>query len=139
MNKIKLVKTPGTVLSIREFVDKNLDGNNLTEREKEMLGRAMLSSRVPVYLQKPRIISSRNPGFSSLSVEPLGKRSAYWTERKIKFKGCNPSESAESFPSESFFFGEKEVHTSRIPFGVLKTFWDMPFSKSITCQQQFLL
>ena len=121
MKKSYLTIIPGRVLSVDEFVSRHIGDSSLTKLEKTIIQRQKWMTRPLGELAKPRVLSEeRIDSKNDLTVEALGRRSAYLPETRIKFKGCNPSKD-ESFPSEKFFFGNEEVSYSRIPFGVLTT------------------
>lgn len=118
--KVELFEHNGEVISADEFVRKYIDSVNLNNLEKQMLQEAHLTRNIPDFLRKPRAISTRLKGKSdSIIMEKRGSRSAYWPEKNIKFKGCNPADSSKKFPSESFFFGREKANVSEIPYGTL--------------------
>ena len=56
---------------------------------------------------------------SSLCVRRSGGRSAYWPERKLKFKGCRPALDGSTYPLELLPFGATHIQRTTIPFGTL--------------------
>ncbi|MFC1690927.1 hypothetical protein ACFL0W_01990 [Nanoarchaeota archaeon] len=120
---IELFEFNGKVISAAEFVRKYIDKTNLNDKEKKILKYALLPEEkdVPNFLKIPRTRADwlKKRKSKTIMVERHGERSAYWPEKNIKFKGCNPANNSKTFPSESFFFGKEHVDIKTIPYGIL--------------------
>ena len=121
--KIELYECEGEVIPIDEFVANHIDNTDVNDQEKKILRDTSLPSHndIPEFLRVPRTRAEwlKKKSGKSIIVEKHGNRSAYWPDKKVKFKGCNPSKNNKTFPGESVFFGKEDLDTGIIPFGVL--------------------
>lgn len=119
--KCFLFESKGKVISIKEFVENNLNNVSLSDYEKSILSSAEFSDAIPSFARRVRVM---NELFSkskrdAIKVERSGERSAFWKSKGIKFKGCNPQPKEHPFPTKSFFFGKERETEGFRPFGVL--------------------
>lgn len=121
MIKVKMFKSEEKVFSIKEFVDLYINKTNLSETEKKLLKKSNLSDTIPECVKKvtTRAKWLKKRKSEIMEMRRAGERSAYWENKKIKFKGCNPPEKELKFPTELTFFGKEEVTIEKIPFGIL--------------------
>lgn len=104
-NKIDLYKCAGITYSPAEFVRENL--RVLDSKEQEIIKdcREYFPREVARELQTPLTRSEEIGKQKALIVNRDGGRSAYWEERRLKFKGCNPTLEHKIYTNPVFEFG----------------------------------
>lgn len=116
----KLYESRGRALSLHDFVREWVDKAGLTDHEKNILRSMDFPKIIPLFLRKVRSRAEwLRTGGRPLHARISGQRSAYLTQKRIKFKGCNPRKESLFFPLETFFFGKEKESEGLLPFGVL--------------------
>jgi len=120
MPKTTLYSCEGEVLSIPEAVTRL--GPLVSEEELSMIEKNLYkitTKDVPDIIYQQALTRSKRLGSEKvLEVSTSGKRSAYWNDEKIKFKGCNPKEKKRS--SLYFDFEKQEEKSELEPWGTLR-------------------
>ncbi|MEW5996987.1 MAG: carbamoyltransferase C-terminal domain-containing protein [Candidatus Micrarchaeota archaeon] len=116
----RLYESRGRALSLHDFVREWIDNAGLADHEKNILRSMDFPKTIPLFLRKVRSRAEwLRKGGGSLRARISGQRSAYLSQKRIKFKGCNPTKEGLFFPRETFFFGEEKESEGLLPFGVL--------------------
>lgn len=121
---VNVYRCEGAVSDAAAFLQRNLDV--LSSQEREWLTRHEWR---PSRMALPSEITSNcltiNPDWTDeqpavFKARRSGDRSAYWAERSLKVKGCNPVlEEQKTFPFQSLSYGETSLRRKEIPYGVL--------------------
>ena len=114
---VMLYSTDGNVISIAEFVQKNI--GVLTSLEQRIVREQIdgLASSIPEHLTVP-LLRTQKYANSDLEIQAkrAGARSAYIQDLGLKVKGCRPENT--TFP-EWGIDDEFNVRVDEVPFGVL--------------------
>lgn len=113
-----LFSTDGNVYSIKDFAKKYF--HILGDYEQSFIIRSIdkLNKSFPDYLSKPLTVILPNVGEQVAIAKSIGSRSVYWSEHKLKLKGCRPRPDLY-FPHEQLDFGDTKMVTTKLPFGTL--------------------
>lgn len=120
---IPLYPVEGTISSIREFAEKG--SSLLTPYEREFLLSRIdtLASReqMPAELDRCLAMSKSPSDQAQPHLEGIrsGERSVLLPEMALQLKGCLPSASETSFPTELLPFDADQIQRSTIPFGIM--------------------
>ncbi|MDP1884184.1 MAG: hypothetical protein Q8L10_02345 [Candidatus Moranbacteria bacterium] len=121
--RLDCYEVQGSVYSAEKFVAKyayllKAHEQKIIQEQLSSLGKdaAELFSRpiANVEAASVLVISSEKS-----SLKKIGSRSAYLEEKKLKLKGCRPMQDGLYFPHEKLDFGNRQMTTTKIPFGVL--------------------
>lgn len=116
-----LWQSKGQAITIKDFVKNWINKTGLTNYEKSILFSVDLSNKIPFCLKNVRARSKwfKNKKGKVIKAVLSGQRSAFWKEKQIKFKGCNPQLNGQPFSTKECFFGKERVLEDFRPFGVL--------------------
>lgn len=118
MNKTSMYTCEGEVLEVEEITDRF--GYLLRDDEKAILERnldGVVEDPLEAVSRKPLTLNSDFGKESEIELERSGERSAYWNERDLKFKGCNPQEG--SHPNVYIDFEEMTQYREDEPSGTM--------------------
>lgn len=120
---LQFTEVQGRVYPARDFAAKfkrllNPNERKIVESRIEELGiGAKDLFRQP--LASSQSVNGLVENKKTLVLRRVGARSAYWPAKQLKFKGCRLAPSGLCFPHEKLEFGQEQMSTTKITFGVL--------------------
>jgi len=120
---VKMYECSGQVHSVFDFANNNKEILKKTEASIIEKNLIMLQKKesIPDYLNKCLArTDDLKINDNIFELKRSGARSAYWEDRRIKFKGCRPMvKNPATFPIEKLGFGSDVIEYDSIPFGIL--------------------